>query len=1061
MATLILNPDAPHARLVELESSMLVGNSENCDIRLSDPSVQPAHARIEQKPDGFYLISLTHPPAVFINGKEVTFQRLSPGDAVRIGDIEATFEQEVNDGFMEEGPDTGTTAGAHFQQPMGTALAVTQRVIMCPHCGLQLAPGTQACPQCGMAISNLPTMPMGYIPPTPMGQSGAGILPIIAFLGALTVVGAPVALVLGLMTMGIIRRRGGTARDHRMAQWSIGLGLLWIMAGLLVLGGAIWKGHRQRQLTQADVNEAKVIRALKNLACAQKYTHAIEFIDSDGDGNSEYAELDRLTETKSPFFDADLADGEAYGYRFTMREASEGRFLAVAEPLHYGRTGTRTFAIDQTGQISGVDAEGRLYGQLTTALPVILGERSAYYQIDDEIAKDVLNYAQSLSASAEDQELKKRILTRLRSDFALTKTGRELEGMEESVDRAVAENRAQVLYWEAREALAEEEKDVALAKLQEIVDQYPSYSKIASVERELAAVRSTIAQEREAAAEELLAKAEKLERDGGEPLEVQQLYQQIEKLYPDTEVAERIAELKPELKRQLREGRAQEIFSDMMELSPETDYELILSQANQFRRNYSDTDLYAKVEKELNDKERSARAYSWRFRTERSIAEGRMRGGLAELESAIRENPDLQYDLRDLCTQLYRSAADKLLEEGDARGALTYYSRLDRVLKLSESGETVDPKLLASLHYKVGQADYESGKYEAARWHLDSAAWNYPDDAQFHMRLGVARMYSGLYSSADTALEQALKIEPDRDQALLYRAYLNLRTVEACDHVIADALKLYDGESDEPTPKEDKKGSQGDYSPAYLQTEEMLFSADLPGQISAVAVVPDPSDLDLVIRFDADTSSKLLSDLLVLLQQLQESFEKSAKKAASASNTEARNAAKLESMVMITNFRNELSNLRALHKDDIEAQKQLRTAVADMQKRVVSAVVDIQQVSRRQPRINDLGDRILPRIKAKAYELDAISKMLSENLSKEIELRELIFNLADRTLRETTTSNTGQIEIPDRIQTRLGNPDSIADIGQVLAMIKRSMDEEMEIDDLLSSAEGDAVGTGR
>ena len=115
-----------------------------------------------------------------------------------------------------------------------------------------------------------------------------------------------------------------------------------------------------------------------------------------------------------------------------------------------------------------------------------------------------------------------------------------------------------------------------------------------------------------------------------------------------------------------------------------------------------------------------------------------MRGALAQLESAIRENPDLQYDLRDLCTELYRRAAEQLMQEGDARGALTYYTRLNRVLKVSESDEEVPPELLAKLHYKVGQADYESRKFVSARWHLDNAAWYYPDDAQFHMRLGVA-----------------------------------------------------------------------------------------------------------------------------------------------------------------------------------------------------------------------------------------------------------------------------------------------------------------------------------
>jgi hypothetical protein len=1077
MATLTLYPDSANAQVVDLDQpTMLIGSGADAAIQLADASVKECHARIEHRPDGYYLISLVNPPAVFVNGVEVTFQRLNSGDAIAIGAVGGLFAMPDDAGRAEERPAVEEVTEAWNRPGSSTALAIQpQSVSVCPRCGHHMEPGARACAQCGLNVSNLPAMPMDYIPPTPISQSGAGILPIIALLGALTVVGAPVGLVLGLMSLVIIRRKGGTARDYRMAQWSIGLGLLWIMLAMLALGGAVWKGHRREQLNRADVNETKVIRALKNLACAQKYTHTIEYCDTDGDGNSEYGDLAVLAETQSPFFDADLVDGEAYGYRFSVREASEGSFLAVAQPLVHNRTGKRTFAIDQTGQIRGGETEGETFSQIASVLPILHGERSAYYRLDDEIAKDVLNYAQSLSSSPEDQEKKRRILMRVRKEFALTTVGRELEGMEDSVDRAVTENRAQVLYWEAEQALEEGEQDVALAKLQEIEDQYPSFSKIASVERELATLRSTIAQQREQEAQALFDQAEELERSGAAQLEVQQLYQQIEKLYPDTEVAERIAALKPELKRQFRESNAKAIFSELMELSPENDYEMILSQANQFRRNYNDTDLYAKVESELNEKERSARANSWRFRTEQSIAAGRMRGALAELEAAIRENPDLQYDLRDLCIRLYRSAAEQLMKEGDARGALTYYTRLDRVLKVSKSEEEVSPELLAKLHYKVGQVDYESRKFKAARWHLDNAAWFYPDDAQFHMQLGVARMYSGLYRSADAALAQALTLQPDMEQALLYRAYLNLRTVQACDRAIADVLNLEVSSLQDLFGQDeaaDGAGADesGEMTESYLRAEAILFgtadssSAGDPaaygsGYDVASKRVPEPTDLDLVIRFDPETSRQLLSDLLQLLQKLQVSSEEALRAISQAPNTESRNAAKLGHLLMVTDFRNELSTLRALHNDDVAAQQMMRSMITDMKERTISAVIDIQTVGRRQPRIRPLAERLLPQVKPKARHLVTISELLTENMTQEIEIRELIFSLADRILREITPSDSTSVDISNKIQTRLSDPDSIADIGQLLVMLRQSMEDRLDLDDLLEAAEGNAVAT--
>ncbi|MCK5844414.1 MAG: hypothetical protein KAG97_06880, partial [Victivallales bacterium] len=79
--------------------------------------------------------------------------------------------------------------------------------------------------------------------------------------------------------------------------------------------------HRNEKLSQVEVYEAKVIRALKNLACAQKYAHTIEFYDTDDDGFGEYGELSTLIGTQSPFFDTDISDGKAYEYQFSIREA--------------------------------------------------------------------------------------------------------------------------------------------------------------------------------------------------------------------------------------------------------------------------------------------------------------------------------------------------------------------------------------------------------------------------------------------------------------------------------------------------------------------------------------------------------------------------------------------------------------------------------------------------------------------------------------------------------------------------------------------------------------------
>ncbi|MBM4153310.1 MAG: FHA domain-containing protein, partial [Kiritimatiellaceae bacterium] len=382
MATLVLHPNSPDSRLVLLDKpSLIIGSATDVDICLNSESVSARHARIEHKPDGYYVISLTSTFGVLVNGTEITFQRLKHGDKLDIGGIKALLllsdeELSAHDSLRAEQPAMPMLPATMMSAGLTTP---PKGPVRCPQCGMPLMPGAPACAHCGLMFSNLPAMPMGFIPPIQTGQNGPGILPIIALLAALTVVGAPIALVLGLMTFSIIRKRGGTARDQVLAKWSVGLGLVWLMLGAVAAVVLVRNMKLQDQMNAAkvqqleqrkviEVNEAKVIRALKNLACAQKYAQTTESYDADADGQGEYGTLLNLTEAKSPFFDADLTDGKAYGYEFAIPQTSEGQFLAVAEPVRYGETGARTFVINQDGRIRGADAGGQRFGQGSTML---------------------------------------------------------------------------------------------------------------------------------------------------------------------------------------------------------------------------------------------------------------------------------------------------------------------------------------------------------------------------------------------------------------------------------------------------------------------------------------------------------------------------------------------------------------------------------------------------------------------------------------------------------------------------------------------------------------------
>ena len=705
----------------------------------------------------------------------------------------------------------------------------------------------------------------------------------------------------------------------------------------------------------------------------------------------------------------------------------------------------------------------------------------------------MLNYVQALSSSPEDQEKKQRIMLRLRRDYSLTTVGRELEGMESTVNRFVTEQRAQALYDEAQAALAEGSEDVALAKLTEIQEELASFSKIAAVERELIDLRSAITHRREMEAEALFSEAEEKERQGLPQQEIQQLFKRIESLYPDTDVAARIALLKPELQRQLRESTAEQIFSDLMELSPENEYEQILSQANQLRRNYNDTDLFQKVEAELTKKERKARANAWRFKTEQNMAEGRMRGALAQLESAIRENPDLQYDLRDLCIQLYRNVADTMIEEGDSRGALNYYTQLNRLLQASDSAEEVDQDLLAKLHGEVGMDDFERKEYTEARWHLASAAWQNEGDAQFNMRLGAASLYSGLYRPAETALTQSLKLQPDMEPALLYRAYLNMRVVLAFEKVILDSFQeedIFANPDSESDPKEKpaeeeekapetKKFTDADGNTYTLGEEETekeeekertirsrtrtasatsgMFSSLEGSEEPLDSSVPAPSDLDLVIHYNYEETRNILPDLLEFLQDLQNESVEFKEELKGLRPSEA-SAVKLGQVMAISEYRNRLSDLRAVHLQDIAAQKELLEIMEDMKQRVNTAATDIRTASERQPRIQSLSEIIVPQIYAKRAYLYKSTELLAGNMKKEYEMRQKVFRLAEDSLRDSLRNISASLgassDVSNYIKNLMYQTEGVSEIDQALLLLRDSIEVQVDLKDVLRAAEG-------
>jgi len=95
-----------------------------------------------------------------------------------------------------------------------------------------------------------------------------------------------------------------------------------------------------------EMNEQVAMSMLRTIHSAEATYQATE-----GDGS--YGSLDQLAKTS--MISKDML--EKYGYRFEVN-ASGTQFEATATPVEYGKTGRRSFYIDQTGVLRGDDHAG-------------------------------------------------------------------------------------------------------------------------------------------------------------------------------------------------------------------------------------------------------------------------------------------------------------------------------------------------------------------------------------------------------------------------------------------------------------------------------------------------------------------------------------------------------------------------------------------------------------------------------------------------------------------------------------------------------------------------------
>jgi two-component system cell cycle response regulator len=93
------------SRYVLGDAPLVIGRSNDCEIRISDHSVSRRHARIQPGADGFYAVDLQSTNGTYVNDVPASMYKLKDGDYLRVGNciyrflmggnVEAEYHEEI------------------------------------------------------------------------------------------------------------------------------------------------------------------------------------------------------------------------------------------------------------------------------------------------------------------------------------------------------------------------------------------------------------------------------------------------------------------------------------------------------------------------------------------------------------------------------------------------------------------------------------------------------------------------------------------------------------------------------------------------------------------------------------------------------------------------------------------------------------------------------------------------------------------------------------------------------------------------------------------------------
>ena len=648
--------------------------------------------------------------------------------------------------------------------PEGQEIAL-QRGTTCLNCGVAFDREKVFCPQCGLKAGEDKYLPSDtFISPVERAVRRVRILPLISlllgilgpfFLG----IGWILAIVFGLLSLSAIRKRGGLARDRRMALGGVILGFIWP----LVIGSVILLVLHQRDIQKRIThNEDSATSDLRNIARTQRFVKSAFFFDRDNDGKSEYGNLADLAGGDFPYLCPQLVSGEKNGYLFRIDRVTEEGFRALAIPLTYGVTGRWTFSIDQSGILRGEDRKGKGIREGERRLPRI-SPQSVFAEFDDEIAGDLLQKAKR-EAKERNFVRARKILEEIRSHYFLSPAAREVDAVLNSITIYIAEDKSREGYREAEVFINEGKFLEALALLRLIEQNFPEVSLVPEIRAGIERAERGLAQRREGEARELFLQGQSLEVEGKYE-EALRSYERIGQEFKSTSYFERAASLLGSVRKKIEEKKAATLFARLGDLQPEKDGAEILRIIGLLRADYGETNLVKGRPSILNALQSRARGQLSKNKGLEELGKKNYERALKSLKEALQADSGLRKELKIPLQISHLRVGDKYFQGGNYERALVHY---EEYLGLEPAEIALNKDKYNEAYYQLGKLEYSRGNLKKARENLLRVQPAFPERPELYYLLGSIRAREKDYPGAIDYFNTALRLGGE-DRSILYR----------------------------------------------------------------------------------------------------------------------------------------------------------------------------------------------------------------------------------------------------------------------------------------------------